>query len=425
MRINIVTSGSRGDIQPYIPLALGLQRAGHMVKITTASDYREWICSYGIEYARLVGDVRQMMDGEQGLRFVESKGFGTLKELARMMEPIAYQAMRDILASSQDADLLIGSFGSYAPVYTAATKLGISWIMAMLQPVHPTREFPSFAVTNKVTAGPIGNRISHLLVEQAQWMIFRKIGNRVRREALNMEPYPFFGVLRETRKQRIPTIYGYSPSVLPKPRDWDDHIHVTGYWFLDEPAWQPPARLVDFLEAGPSPVYIGFGSMLHRHPEQPAQIAVDALRRVNQRGILVTGWNGLKASDLPDSVITIDFAPHGWLFPQMAAVVHHGGAGTTGASLRAGVPTIITPVFADQPWWGMRVHSLGVGPKPIPRAELTAEILAEAIQTTVTEPRMRKRATCLGQSIRAEDGVGNAVRVIGNFRPKATLSQGS
>jgi sterol 3beta-glucosyltransferase len=423
MRINIVTSGSRGDIQPYIPLALGLQGAGHTVKITTAGDFRDWIWSYGIEYAPLVGDVRQMMDGEQGLRFVESKGFNTLKELARMMEPIAHRAMQDILASAQDSDLLIGSFGSYAPVYTAATRLGISWMMAMLQPVHPTREFPGFAVADRVTAGPIGNRISHLLVEQAQWMVFRKLGNRVRREVLNLEPYPFFGVLREARKQRIPTIYGYSPCVLPKPHDWGDHIHVTGYWFLDEPDWQPPASLLDFLEAGPPPVYIGFGSMPHRHPEQLAHLAVDALRLVNQRGILVTGWNGLKACDLPDTVMTIDFVPHGWLFPQMVAVVHHGGAGTTGASLRAGVPTIITPVFADQPWWGMRVYSLGVGPKPIPRPELTAENLAAAIRTVTSDSGMCERAVRLGQSIRAEDGVGNAVRVINNLSLKRRRSE--
>jgi UDP:flavonoid glycosyltransferase YjiC (YdhE family) len=415
MRINIVNSGSRGDIQPYIPLALGLQRAGHAVKLTVPNNYREWICSYGIEHAPMEGDVQEMMDGEQGLRFIESKSFATLRILAEMMEPVIERASRDTLESAQDSDLLIGAFGTYGVTYSIANKLGIPWMFGMLQPMHPTREFPSFGVADKVSAGAVGNYISHLMVEQAQWMSMRKIGNQVRREVLNMEPYSFWGPLAEARKQRIPAIYGYSPSVLPKPRDWGDHLHVTGYWFLDEHHWEPPADLVDFIESGPPPVYVGFGSMPTRHPEQLAQTALDALKMAGQRGVLVTGWGGLKAGDLPDTVFKVESAPHSWLFQRMAAVVHHGGAGTTGAGVRAGVPSIITPVFADQPWWGMRLYSLGVAPKPIPRKDLTAEQLADAIRIAVTDETMRERAAQLGERVRAEDGVGSAVRVINNL----------
>ncbi len=172
--------------------------------------------------------------------------------------------------------------------------------------------------------------------------------------------------------RRSPVIYGFSPSVVQKPPDWGDHVEITGYWFLDrQPGWQPPADLADFLAAGAPPVYIGFGSMSTRKPQETTELVLRALSRDRQRGLLLTGWGGLSEIDLPDYVFKIEFAPHDWLFPQMAAVVHHGGAGTTAAGLRAGIPTIIVPHFIDQPFWGQRVADLGAGPQPIPRRQLT------------------------------------------------------
>jgi len=207
-------------------------------------------------------------------------------------------------------------------------------------------------------------------------------------------------------------LYCYSPAVVPRPPDWSEHAHVTGYWFLDHlPDWQPPHDLVDFLESGPPPVYVGFGSMTSRDPEKTSRIVLDALRQSGQRGVIATGWGGLSQSGLPGEVFVTEAVPHDWLFPRMAAVAHHGGAGTTGAGLRAGVPSIIIPVTDDQPFWGRRVNALGAGPAPIPRKRLTAERLAHAISVAVTDDSIRKRAAELGETIRAEDGVGNAVRI--------------
>ncbi len=412
MRINFIIGGSRGDIQPFIPLALGLQRAGYTVQITTHSDYRDWVCGYGIEYAQMEGNARAIMESEQGLRLVESKGLGTLRELARLTEPLARQATHDILAAAPGSDLLVGSFSSYGPVYSVAQKLGIPWMMAMLQPMHPTRAFPGFPVTDRRSAGAVGNYLSHLITDQAQWLAMRAMGNRIRREVLGMQPYPLLGPLHAAHKQRIPTIYGFSPSVVPQPHDWGEHICVTGYWFLDEPDWSPPPELADFLAAGDPPVYIGFGSMSLRDPQRLAEIVLGALEQSRQRGILLAGWGGLKASNLPDTVLKIESAPHAWLFPRMAAVVHHGGAGTTGAGLRAGAPSIVTPLFADQPWWGRRVFDLGVGPEPVPHSKLTADNLAAAIRQAVGDPAMRDRAARLSEKIRAEDGVAQAVEFI-------------
>ncbi|MBM3121917.1 MAG: glycosyltransferase family 1 protein, partial [Chloroflexi bacterium] len=190
-------------------------------------------------------------------------------------------------------------------------------------------------------------------------------------------------------------------------------IHVTGYWFLDpSEGWRPAADLLDFLNGGPPPVYIGFGSMVHRRPEEVAALVCDALQRSGLRAVWSAGWGGLASTRLPNSVFMTGSIPHAWLFPRMAAVVHHGGVGTTAAGLRAGVPSIAIPYFGDQPFWGRRIAELGVGPKPIPRSRLTADRLALALQSATTDTGMQARAARLGEAIRAEDGIGNAVRVI-------------
>jgi UDP:flavonoid glycosyltransferase YjiC (YdhE family) len=228
-----------------------------------------------------------------------------------------------------------------------------------------------------------------------------------------MEPSSFWGPFSSFRDGTLPVLYGYSRHVTPVPSDWNDSNIVTGYWFL-EPAesWEPSPSLVAFLESGPAPVYIGFGSMVHQDPDETAQMVITALDRSGQRGIIGSGWSDLQEDDLPDSVHVVGSLPHAWLFPRMAAVVHHGGVGTTAAGLRAGVPSILTPFFGDQPYWAHRVFELGVGPKPIPRRRLDAENLARAIRIAVSSEEMRKKAAALGARIRREDGVSEAVRVL-------------
>jgi sterol 3beta-glucosyltransferase len=214
----------------------------------------------------------------------------------------------------------------------------------------------------------------------------------------------------------IPVLHGHSEAVLPRPDDWPQTAHVTGYWFLDvDVDWTPPAELAAFLGADPPPVYVGFGSMSGRDPERLARTVVEALQIAGLRGIIATGWGGLEAGDLPETIFAIDEAPHAWLFPRMAAVVHHGGAGTTAAGLRAGKPTIVVPFFADQPFWGSRVHGIGAGPKPIPRRRLTAQSLAAAMREATGSQDMIAAASQIGERIRSEDGVANAVSLIERY----------
>lgn len=211
----------------------------------------------------------------------------------------------------------------------------------------------------------------------------------------------------------IPMLYAHSPTVLARPADWRPDWHVTGFWFLDAPPdWTPPKSLTDFLAAGPPPVYIGFGSMSNRQPAQTTAIVVEALRRSGQRAILATGWGGLASSDQRGDLFVIDEVPHDWLFPQVAAVVHHGGVGTTAAGLRAGVPAVIVPQFGDQYFWGDHAQRIGAALRPLPRKQLTADKLAAALQQVTQDVDLRHRASAVGAMIRAEDGIIQAVRLI-------------
>jgi UDP:flavonoid glycosyltransferase YjiC (YdhE family) len=215
-----------------------------------------------------------------------------------------------------------------------------------------------------------------------------------------------------------PSLLLVSQHVLPRPADWQPHHRITGYVFEDENGWVAPQDLLEFLADGDKPVYIGFGSMRERNPEETTQLILDALKQTGKRAILLSGWAGIgasnmaNASNLPDDVFLLKYAPHSWLFPRMAAVVHHGGAGTTAAALRAGVPSVVVPMMSDQPFWGRRVHELGAGTMPILRSRLTADNLAAAITEATTNRGMQEKAAELGMKISAEDGLGQALSAI-------------
>jgi UDP:flavonoid glycosyltransferase YjiC (YdhE family) len=221
-------------------------------------------------------------------------------------------------------------------------------------------------------------------------------------------------------RDKYPILCAFSKHVVARPWDWHENVQITGFLFLDdESGWSPPQALVDFLKAGPPPVYIGFGSMVTGKEDEVSQIAFEALRISGQRGIILSGWGGVGKGETPDhNVFVVESVPHAWLFPRMAAVVHHGGAGTLGAGVRAGIPSIIIPHYADQFFWSNRINKLGVGPRWIPRTKLTAQKLARAITQAVTDQTMREKARQLGEAVRAEDGVGSAAAAIEKFIAK-------
>jgi sterol 3beta-glucosyltransferase len=259
------------------------------------------------------------------------------------------------------------------------------------------------------------NLLTHLLVHQISWQVFLPV---VRKHWNANSHLPLIGPYRELLKGPQPVLCGYSPSVLPVSEDLPKHVSVTGYWFLDpHPNWQPDPALTEFLRSTPKPIYIGFGSMGNPAKNQDtANIILETIARTGVRAVLSTGWSGLGTDrSLPENIFLIKDTPHRWLFPQMAAIVHHGGAGTTGAALSAGVPSLVIPHFGDQYYWGKRVAELGVGPKPIARKKLTAEQFATALSTMLHDSGMRERAASLGAKITADDGVNQAVQIIRKY----------
>ena len=255
------------------------------------------------------------------------------------------------------------------------------------------------------------NRLTHLAAQQLIWQSYRIPINRWRQTTLGLPAVPFRGLFAQLERDHF--LCGFSPSFIPRPKEWGDWVQITGYWFLpDSSIWTPPPALLDFLAAGPPPVYAGFGSMADRGSGKATELVVDGLRRAGRRGVLATGGGGLHASVPGDDLFVLEAAPHAWLFPRMAAVIHHGGAGTTAAGLRAGVPSIVTPFFADQFFWGRQVAARGLGPTPIPQKQLTAAKLAAAITTATGDAQIVHNARVMGARIRAEDGVGIAVKTL-------------
>ena len=416
MQVTIIAPGSRGDVQPYVALGKGLKEAGHTVCVLATQDFQKLITDYGLDFFDMGGSMETVAQSMQGL-IEQGNLFQILSSMGQAAQHLAVQAAVSGLVACQGSDLIMSGLGGLFVGLALAEKMGIPFVPAYLYPFTPTREFPSVLMPlpqTRLTSW--ANRLSHRLGQQMIWQTTRAADNKARHQVLQVVPAPFWGPFAALEQQKQTILCGYSPQVVPFPKDWDDSIHVTGYWFLEPHAgWEPPIDFMNFLESGPPPIYIGFGSMPNSKPEETADLVLHALARTGQRGVLSSGWGGLKKENLPETVFMVGSMPHSWLFPKIAAVVHHGGVGTTAASLCAGIPAVVTPFFGDQPFWAQRVYELGVGPKPIPRRHLTVDLLAESIHCAVSDTAMRERATSLGKRIQAEDGIAQAVAVIEQY----------
>jgi len=416
MKITVFAAGSRGDIQPCVVLCKGLQQAGYRVCLAAPEDFADFVQKHNVDFYPLHGDVQQIMAGDTGRKFMETGGSNPIKSIGavrKMIAPVVKEMAEDAYAACRHADAMIclGVFSAFGK--SIAEALSIPIINIEPTPLLPTSAFsaPSWPIQRDL--GGLHNRLSGMAMLDVIWLWYRPFVNDFR-QSLGLSPYSAAGFYRALRS--TPMLAAYSPSIIPHPADWPDSFHVTGYFFLDtEVDWQPPSELKAFLGAGDPPVYIGFGSMAGRNPEQITKLVLEALSKSGQRGLLLTGWGGLRAESVPDNVFVLDAAPHSWLFPRMAAIVHHGGAGTTAEALRAGVPSVVVPFVFDQPFWGARVKALGLGPDPIPQKNLTADRLAKAIGMAVSDPKMKQRANSVGAAIRAENGLGNAIKTVKQY----------
>ena len=412
-QIVIHTAGSLGDTLPYVALGRGLKAAGYDVTIAAMENFGDLVTSNQLSYHAIPGDFAKIL-AEQNI-LASGMRPADIPALLRFFRTGLGPIMRDIgdalWAASQNADAVISALPLLS--YEIATTLSVPYFQASLFPFARTRAFPQPFIPLPVPR--FLNRLTFIFGEQAAWGMFRRIINQWRQETLGIAPAPFFGEFNQVDAARIPTLYGFSPHLVPPPPDWGDNIHVTGYWLLhDDADWRPPSALRAFLASGPPPVFVGFGSMPETDPNATTRLIIDAFAEAGVRGILSSGWSGLGADDLPDSVYLLDYAPYEWLFPQMAMVVHHGGAGSTGQGLRAGVPSLVVPFQGDQFFWGRRIHEQGIGPPPLPRRRLSAARLAAVIRTTLADQSMRDQATLLGETARAEDGIARAVEIVIN-----------
>lgn len=424
MRIVIVCNDTHGGIQPYVALGSGLVLAGHQVRMVAPENFRAFILGAGLEFSGLSGNIREFLENPETAARIEKGLIATHKLMVSTMSKALADWFRECLAACLEADLIIAGLGGMIIAESVAEKLRIPLAQAHLQPLTPTSAFSGVLSPRFLRhAGGWMNRLTHFATREVFWQSMRGVVNSVRKSVLELPRAAFWGTAgRPTRSDDL-ALYGYSPSLLPKPRDWPGNIHVTGYWFHDAGQnWSPPESLTAFLEAGPKPVSVGFGSMSTRDAEATSRLVLEAAERAGQRVILLSGWGGLGQSQLPDWAHCVESVPHSWLFPRVSLAVHHGGAGTTGAALRAGIPSVIIPFGAgDQPFWGWLMTERKLGACPAVRRHLSAELLAGAIRETLSDGEICENSTRMGERVRSENGVGAAIELISSrFQPKAT-----
>jgi len=411
MRIAILTLGTRGDIQPYVALALGLRAAGHDVVISGPENFSDWVQGFGFEYVSGGLDLQALLQSPEGRDLISGGLFAIIRNFRDLSTKVTAEVIEGGTRATENADLIL-----YHPKAFVGVDLGeaknIPVIATTLQPVLvPTGDFAVAGLGN----GRLGRRLNRWSYSavRAQRALFSGQINRWRTGVLGLPALPRFAKSGEINGKPLPVLHAHSKHVVPRPSDWPDHAYVTGYWFLDDTSgWVPPADLQAFLDAGPPPVYVGFGSMTDKDPEAKARLVIDAVTKADCRAVIATGWGGLTADDLPDSVFAIDGAPHDKLFPLMSAIVHHGGAGTTAAAFRAGKPQLVAPYFGDQPFWGHRVADLGAGLPPLPQKKMTVDKLAHALRGVVKDKSFASHAETLAHELAKEDGVSNAVGLI-------------
>lgn len=421
MKITILTTGSRGDTQPYIALGVELKKSGHAVRVATFQNYESFVTDHGLEFYRIRGDLSLVVASIQGDKTMRADNPLKLLLSFNKLKEHVFDLQQDFFNACKDSDIIVYHPGA-AVGYFAAQHFKIPSVLALPFPMSPTREYPSLIFYDGPRLGKAYNYLTHRILAQIMWFASASPLKAFWRKEFGALPKEFSNPFGKQTTKELPTIISCSEYVFPVPRDQPEHVHTTGYWFLDEQEnWNPSTELLGFLQKGPPPVYVGFGSV--GNPDvavQTTELVIDALKRSGQRGVLATGWNGMSALEaLPENIFMLESAPHSWLFPRVAAVVHHGGAGTTAAGLRAGVPSIIIPSGNDQFAWGRRVYELGVGAKPIPRKNLSAEKLSQAIQFALTN-EIKNKAQELGEKIRSENGAATAARIITDCVEKRT-----
>ncbi|MEU9122915.1 glycosyltransferase [Streptomyces sp. NPDC048506] len=417
-KILITAAGSYGDVAPYTGVGARLRDAGHEVALATHDAYAPLVRAAGLEFRRLPADPRAHRPGPAGptapTRNAAPAGRRDLMRRAAAFVKELGGGMADAVQSGTGTELLLLSTTTAPLGRHLAEAMDVPALELPLVPGAPTGEFAP-VVGGTRSLGHWGNRAVGRLSLRVVDRLYRDAGRELRTR-LGLPPATPGTVRRRAEAAGRPVLHGFSEVLVPRPKDWPGALTVVGNWWpWRAPDAQLPSAVRDFLTAGPPPVYVGFGSMAGGEGERLGALAVRALRRAKVRGILQSGWAGLATSPT-DDVLTVGEVPHALLFPHMAAVVHHCGAGTAAAGLRAGVPTVPVPVAADQPFWAARLAARGVATAPIPFADLSADRgvdrLAHALGLATGAPDRRNHAAAAARRLAAEDGAGAVVTAV-------------
>lgn len=415
-RLLLATIGTRGDVEPFVALARGLGDAGHDVVLATSPSFEDFVVGHGVEYQKVRADSYRLLERRDVLKAMRNP-LRAGRILRHDLRPMMCDLMEDVWHAAQGCDAIVYHPRVLGPL-SVGEKLGIPAIAGLMMPgMAPTYAFENpgiaYQLPSVLRLSPRWRYETYRLFA-ASIRIFQPEVDEWRHASLGLAP-------RRDSELTLPDgslptmLHAFSPLVVPRPDDWPEDVHVTGFWFLDADAgWDPPPALAEFL-ARPGPVVaVGFGSMPFGNVARTVRAVVSAVSRSGVRAVFVTGRNVFEPPDR-DDVLFVSSVPNHWLFPRVDAVVHHGGAGTTAAALRAGKPMVVLPVFGDQPFWGRRVHSLGVAPAPERLRTIDGNRLSWLVDAVVGDRRYRQRAAAVGERIRSEDGVGTAVKLIESY----------
>jgi UDP:flavonoid glycosyltransferase YjiC (YdhE family) len=403
MKIIVATYGTEGDARPFAALCRGLMDAGHEARLLADAGTLGSAQALGVPTTTLAGDIRGTFNREYAIAGVVSKGGGfntTARALAKIANENAESWLRTIIEAGEGCDAILAAGLAAFVAFSAAEYLGARAIGSGMIPITPTDAFPSPFLPPKWVPHPL-NRASHRLVNAMLWKAFRDKTNAAR-VTFKLPP-------RKTVWTEQPVVYGVSPSLLATPADWPANVHLCGQWLAQRSAWMPPPALADFLVTGEAPIYIGFGSMTGFDDARLLDALVEAM--TGRRALFHPGWSGIDPKGLPDNFLAIGDTPHDWLFPRTAAVIHHGGSGTSHSAARAGMPSIVTPFAGDQFFWAERLRLAGVAPAAVDGRRPSAEAFASALDFAA-DAHVRSRARVLGETMRAENGTVDAVVAI-------------
>lgn len=411
MHFTIFVYGTWGDIRPHVVLGQALQQRGHDVQVVASTGYEQWVRDRGLDFYPLTVDVNTF--SKDNAHLMDQNFLQQIQMVRKTIRPIMAQMGMETMEATRDSDVLLTVEFGISLLFDVVKANKLKPIFINPANLNPTRDVAFTAFTpGRMPFPGTYNRMTYSMIRRLQWNVFAGARKDIRApHGLPNSRFKDFRALVDT----APALTAVSRHIFPCPLDWPEHWQVTGYLFDDDPHWTPPQDLLDFLDTGEKPVYIGFGSMPDSNPTATTRLILDAVKQSGRRAVILTGWAGLGADDVPDGIYILKYAPHSWLFPRMAAVVHHGGAGTTASGFRAGVPTVVVPHVGDQPMWGRKARDLGVGTAPIPRKKLTADNLAAAITEATSNRAMRENARALSEKIQTEDGLSNAVAFVDNL----------